>query len=73
MALIKCRGCGREVSESAPSFPDCGRPTITAGLPSDAPSPVMVNKPTLARGKGCADLLLALVVVIAIAPIDAIS
>ena len=29
MALIKCRECGREISDQAPACPGCGVPTVT--------------------------------------------
>lgn len=42
MALIKCEDCGRDVSDRAPSCPNCGGP-ISATSDKDAPEGVSVD------------------------------
>lgn len=32
MALIKCSDCGKEISDSAPTCPNCGKPRIATAL-----------------------------------------
>lgn len=73
MPLLTCPDCGREVSDRASACPGCGAPMAAATAPASRPEPVMVNEPTLTRNRGCADLLLILVVVIVIALIYSIS
>ncbi len=34
MAMVYCRGCGKEIHETAPTCPNCGAPQVT---PDDAP------------------------------------
>ena len=38
MALVKCPDCGREVSDQAPSCPNCGRPMAARRAPPPPPA-----------------------------------
>ena len=44
MALIDCPDCGKNVSDSAPACPNCGRPIAKASAPPP-PQPVYVAAP----------------------------
>ncbi|MCX7663115.1 MAG: NINE protein [Tepidimonas fonticaldi] len=35
MAMVFCRGCGKEIHETAPTCPHCGAPQKTSGDTSD--------------------------------------
>lgn len=43
MGLIKCPDCGKEISDSAPTCPNCGRP-MKVEESSEAPKPQQVKK-----------------------------
>ena len=60
MALVRCSGCGREVSDKAPACPNCGAPLTLV--------PDSVRRTTRAGGKweGIGFALVALGIVIGV-------
>lgn len=69
MALIRCRECGREVSDKAQACPNCGAPvagaaTNTAGAGATA-AQTEAQKAQLTTAKGCGGCL-GLIIVLAL-------
>jgi hypothetical protein len=73
MPLIECPECLNQISDAAPSCPLCGHPfeplpgplmahPVRTSVPP-APQTVYLKDTVMTRNRGCADLLLILVVV----------
>ncbi|WP_088252597.1 zinc ribbon domain-containing protein [Fimbriiglobus ruber] len=57
MALISCPACGKQVSEQAPTCPQCGQPIAATAAP---PQKIVVEQPSSGGSRGFGWLLLLL-------------
>ena len=60
VALIRCEDCGHQVSDQAPTCPQCGRPIA----PNTAPPPQMVTR-VVKQGSGCGLFFIIVLAIIA--------
>lgn len=81
MPLIECPDCLNQISDAAPACPHCGHPfealpgppkarqlpqSAPPVVPQPLPQTVYVKDTVMTRNRGCADLLLILVAIIAV-------
>jgi hypothetical protein len=60
VAQIKCEDCGHQVSDQAPTSPQCGRPVA----PNTAPPPQVITR-VVKEGSGCSLFFIIVLAIIA--------
>lgn len=60
VALIRCEDCGHQVSDQAPTCPQCGRPIA----PNAAPPPQVVTR-VVKQGSGCGLFFIIVLAIVA--------
>ena len=66
MPLIPCPACGRQVSQQAPTCPQCGQPIAApppAPVQAPAPQKIYIEQPRSGGGSGCIGVVIVLLLI----------